>query len=68
MSLARNLSRLARSPQGRRLAAQAVRAAKDPKTRGQMEQVRRRFAAKGGRPAGTGEAGAERPEPPRRDA
>ena len=40
------VARFARSPQGRRLAGQAVRAAKDPKTKRQIEQVRRRLATK----------------------
>ncbi len=40
-----NILRLARTPQGRRLAEQAVRAARDPKTRQQLEEVRRRVMA-----------------------
>ncbi len=46
MSLVARVARFARSPQGRRLAGQAVRAAKDPKTKRQIEQVRRRLATK----------------------
>jgi hypothetical protein len=37
------LIRLARGPLGRRLAAQAQQAAKDPKNRERLEQVRSRF-------------------------
>ncbi len=37
------LAKFARSPQGRRLAGQATRAARDPKTRRQIEQVRTRL-------------------------
>ena len=40
MSLASTLSKFARSPQGRRMAEQAVRAAKDPKTKRQIESAR----------------------------
>ncbi|MDQ3740976.1 MAG: hypothetical protein M3389_08540 [Actinomycetota bacterium] len=43
------VAQLARSPQGRRLAGQAARAARDPKTRRQIEQVRRRLTERGGR-------------------
>ena len=46
MSLLTSLLRLARSPQGRRLAEQAVRAARDPKTRKQLDDVRRRVATR----------------------
>jgi hypothetical protein len=38
-----SVTKFARSPQGRRLADQAVRAAKDPKTKRQIEQVRARL-------------------------
>jgi hypothetical protein len=48
MSMVNNILRFARSPQGRRLADQAVKAAKDPKTRRQIEQVRERIATRGG--------------------
>jgi len=48
MSLLTNLMRLARTPQGRRLAEQAVRAARDPKTRKQIDEVRRRVMANRG--------------------
>jgi hypothetical protein len=37
----------ARSPQGRALADRAVRQARDPKTRRQIEQVRARLAQRG---------------------
>jgi hypothetical protein len=37
------LIRLARSPQGKRLAAQAQKAAQDPKNRERLQQVRSRF-------------------------
>ena len=43
MSLVNKIAKLAQSPQGRRLADQAVRRAKDPKTRRQIEQVRSRL-------------------------
>ena len=48
MSMLSNLLRLARTPQGRRLAEQAVRAARDPKTRKQIDDVRRRVMANRG--------------------
>ena len=44
MSIVNRISRLARSPQGRRMAERAVQAARDPKTRRQIEQVRQRLA------------------------
>jgi hypothetical protein len=51
-SLLSKVAQFARSPQGRRLAGQATRAARDPKTRRQVEQVRRRLTERGGkRPA-----------------
>ncbi len=43
------VAQLARSPQGRRIAGDAMRAARDPKTRRQIEQVRRRLTQRGGR-------------------
>jgi hypothetical protein len=49
MSLISKVASLARTPQGRRLAAQAVQAAKDPKTKRQIEQVRRSLAQRGRR-------------------
>ena len=42
-SLLSKVAHFARSPQGRRLADQAVRRARDPKTRRQIEQVRSRL-------------------------
>ena len=48
--LLNRVAQFARSPQGRRLAGQAVRAARDPKTRRQVEQVRARLMQRGGRP------------------
>ena len=42
-SLLSKVTQFARSPQGRRLAGQATRAARDPKTRRQIEQVRSRL-------------------------
>ena len=42
-SLLNKVAQFARSPQGRRLGAQAAKAAKDPKTRRQIEQVRARL-------------------------
>ncbi len=46
MSLLNKVAKFAKSPQGRRLADQAVRAAKDPKTKRQIEQVRTRLIRK----------------------
>jgi hypothetical protein len=42
-SLLSKVTQFARSPQGRRLAGQATRAARDPKKRRQLEQVRARL-------------------------
>jgi hypothetical protein len=50
-SLLNRVAQFARSPQGRRLANNAVRAARDPKTRRQIEHVRARLMKRGGRPA-----------------
>lgn len=47
MSMMNRVAKFARSPQGRRLADQAVRRAKDPKTRTQIEQVRARLMKRG---------------------
>jgi hypothetical protein len=49
------VAQFARTPQGRRLADTAMRKARDPKTRRQVEQVRSRLAQRGGRP-GPGDA------------
>ncbi len=49
MSLLTKVAKFARSPQGRRMSAQAVQAAKDPKTRRQIEQVRARLLKRGAR-------------------
>ena len=38
------VTQFARSPQGKRLTAQAKRAASDPKNRARIDQVRARFA------------------------
>jgi hypothetical protein len=46
-SLLSKVAQFARSPQGRRIGAQAVRAARDPKTRRQIEQVRARLGQRG---------------------
>lgn len=46
-SLLSKVAQFARSPQGRKLGAQAARAAKDPKTRRQIEQVRARLSSRG---------------------
>jgi hypothetical protein len=43
MSLMTRFTKFARSPQGRALADRAVRAAKDPKTRRQIERVGRQL-------------------------
>ena len=51
-SLLSKVAQLARSPQGRRLADSAMRAARDPKARRQFEQVRRRLVERGGRAGG----------------
>ena len=48
-SLVSKVAQYARSPQGRRLAGQAARAARDPKRRRQLEQVRRRLVQRGAR-------------------
>ena len=49
MSLVTKIARFARSPQGRKLADRAMTAAKDPKTRKQIEDARRKLAARRGR-------------------
>jgi hypothetical protein len=49
-SLFSKLSKFARSKQGRALADQAMRAAKDPKTRKQVESIGRKFLASRKRP------------------
>ena len=43
MSLISKVARFARSPQGRRLSQQAVRMAKDPKTKRQIQSARTRL-------------------------
>ena len=48
-SLLNRVAKFARSPQGRRLADQAVRAARDPKTKRQIEHVRARLMERGRR-------------------
>jgi hypothetical protein len=48
-SLVNRVAKFARSPQGRRLAEQAVRAARDPKTKRQIEHVRERLVQRGKR-------------------
>jgi len=48
-SFLNRVAQIARSPQGRRIADQAVRRARDPKTRRQIEQVRARLVDRGGR-------------------
>jgi hypothetical protein len=49
-SLFSKISKFARSKQGRALADQAVRAAKDPKTRKQVEAMGRKFLSSRKRP------------------
>ena len=49
MSFANKIAKFARSPQGRRLADQAVRAAKDPKTKRQIESARAKLMQRGKR-------------------
>ncbi len=51
------VARLARSPQGRALAEDTVRRAREPKTRRQVEQVRARLAERRGRRAAAAAAG-----------
>jgi hypothetical protein len=46
----RQVSKFARSPQGRKALTEAKRLAKDPKTRRQIDDVRRRLATKGRKP------------------
>ena len=50
-SLVSRVAQFARSPQGRRVADQAMRAARDPKRRRQIEQVRSRLTKRGSGPA-----------------
>jgi hypothetical protein len=50
-SLLSKVAQFARSPQGRRLAGQAARAARDPKTRRQIEHVRARLMQRRARTA-----------------
>ncbi len=47
MALMNTLTKLAKSKQGRDLADKAVRAAKDPKTKKQIDEVRRKFMGGG---------------------
>ena len=49
-SLLSKVTQFARSPQGRRLAGEATRRARDPKTRRQIEQVRSRLTKRQARP------------------
>ena len=49
MSLFSKVARFARSPQGRRLADQAVRAARDPKTKRQIQSARAKLLQRGRR-------------------
>jgi hypothetical protein len=49
-SMFNTISKLARSKQGRELADKAKRAAKDPKTRKQIDDVRRKFMGGGKTP------------------
>ena len=50
MSLVTKLAKFAQSPQGRKMADQAVRAAKDPKTKRQIEGARAKLMQRGKRP------------------
>ena len=50
MSMLSRISKLASGPQGRRLANEAKRIARDPDTRRKIEEARRRFARKRDRP------------------
>lgn len=47
MSLISKVAKFARSPQGRRLTDQALRKAKDPKTRAQLQQLTGRLQSGG---------------------
>ena len=47
------VSKFARSPQGRKLADSAKRAAGDPKNRAKIDQLRGRLGRKGGAGGGT---------------
>jgi hypothetical protein len=49
-SLFKQIQKFARSPQGKKAMDEAKRMAKDPKTRQQLDDVRKRFGSKGGRP------------------
>jgi hypothetical protein len=49
MSLISKVAKFARSPQGRRLADQAVRAARDPKTKRQIQSARAKLQQRGRR-------------------
>jgi hypothetical protein len=44
------ISKFARSPQGKKAMDEAKRLAKDPKNRQQLDEVRKRFGQKAGRP------------------
>lgn len=46
------LGKFARSPQGKRAMSEAQRLAKDPNTRKQIDDVRRRLAERGRKPGG----------------
>jgi len=50
MSIMNRIQQFARSPQGRQAARRAVEAAKDPKARRQIEQVRQRLQGRRGGP------------------
>ena len=47
MSLISKAAQFARSPQGRRLAQQAIRMAQDPKTKRQIQSARAKLAQRG---------------------
>ena len=49
MSLMSSVAKFARSPQGRKMAQQAVRAAQDPKTKRQIQSLRLKLAQRGKR-------------------
>jgi hypothetical protein len=51
-TLLSRVAQMARSTQGRQFAGQVVRAARDPKTRRQIEQVRSRLLQHGGTRSG----------------
>jgi hypothetical protein len=50
MGIADRISKLARSPQGRKAVEEAKRMARDPETRKKLDDTRRRLTQRGKRP------------------